>query len=139
METVILVIHLMIVLALIVVVLLQRSEGGGLGMGGGGNFMSSRGAGNALTRATSILAGAFFVTSIVLAILATQARAPRSILDQRPAAPAPAAGQPAVPAPPATPQVPASGAPGTGTGILDQLRQMSPSGGTPQPPAAPPQ
>ncbi|HBR46921.1 MAG TPA: preprotein translocase subunit SecG, partial [Afipia sp.] len=36
MQTVIIVIHLMLVLGLIGVVLLQRSEGGGLGVGGGG-------------------------------------------------------------------------------------------------------
>ncbi|MGQ3361420.1 MAG: preprotein translocase subunit SecG, partial [Phreatobacter sp.] len=90
MQSVILVVHLMIVLALIVVVLLQRSEGGGLGMGGGGNFMSSRGTANVLTRATAILATGFFLTSITLALLATQARGPRSLLD-RPATTAPAA------------------------------------------------
>ena len=55
--------------------LIQRSEGGGLGMGGGsgggmGGFMSARGTANLLTRATGILAGAFMLTSIVLAILA---------------------------------------------------------------------
>jgi hypothetical protein len=46
METVLIVIHLMIVVALVGVVLLQRSEGGALGMGGGGSggFMSARGA-----------------------------------------------------------------------------------------------
>ena len=43
MQTVLIVIHLMIVLAMIGVVLLQRSEGGGLGMGGGGGFMTTRG------------------------------------------------------------------------------------------------
>ena len=106
MHTVIILVHLMIVLALIVVVLLQRSEGGGLGMGGGGggNFMSSRGTANVLTRVTAVLAGAFFFTSIVLAVLATQARGPRSLLD-RPATSAPAApGAPAVPAAPGVPQ-----------------------------------
>jgi len=36
MQTVIIVIHLMIVSAMIGLVLLQKSEGGGLGMGGGG-------------------------------------------------------------------------------------------------------
>ena len=73
METVIIVIHLMIVIALVIVVLLQRSEGGALGMGGGGGsgggFMSARGAANALTRTTAILAAAFFVTSITLGII----------------------------------------------------------------------
>ena len=60
METIVIVIHLMIVLALVGVVLLQRSEGGGLGIGGGSGFMTARGAANALTRATAILAAAFF-------------------------------------------------------------------------------
>ena len=64
METVLIVIHLMVVLALVGVVLLQRSEGGGLGIGGGSGFMTARGAANALTRATAILAAAFFVTSL---------------------------------------------------------------------------
>lgn len=72
METVLIVIHLMIVVALVAVVLMQRSEGGALGMGGGGsgNFMSARGAANALTRTTAILAACFFATSIALGILA---------------------------------------------------------------------
>lgn len=72
METVLIVIHLMIVVALVGVVLLQRSEGGALGIGGGGgggNFMSARGAANALTRTTAILAAAFFATSIGLGVL----------------------------------------------------------------------
>jgi preprotein translocase subunit SecG len=70
MQHVIIVIHLMLVLALIGVVLLQRSEGGGLGIGssGGGGFMSSRGTTNVLSRTTAILAGLFFVTSLVLSI-----------------------------------------------------------------------
>jgi len=69
---VILTIHTLIVLALIGVVLLQRSEGGALGMGsgGGGGFMTGRGAANALTRTTSILAALFFATSLGLAIFA---------------------------------------------------------------------
>ena len=49
MQTVIIVIHLMIVLVMIGAVLLQKSEGGGLGMGGGAGFMSSRGTANLLT------------------------------------------------------------------------------------------
>src|SRR5215211_3550655 len=85
MQTVLIIIHLIIVLALIGVVLLQRSEGGlGLGGGGGGGvsgFMTGRGQANALTRATAILAGLFFVTSLVLTVMASYGRAPRSILD----------------------------------------------------------
>ena len=46
MQTVIIVIHLMVVLAMTGVVLLQRSEGGGLGMGNTGGFLTSRGSAN---------------------------------------------------------------------------------------------
>ncbi|CAO4153850.1 preprotein translocase subunit SecG [Methylorubrum aminovorans] len=86
MQTVLIVVHLIIVLALIAVVLLQRSEGG-LGLGGGGSggvsgFMTGRGQANALTRATAILAALFFTTSIALAIMAHRSAAPRSILDE---------------------------------------------------------
>jgi preprotein translocase subunit SecG len=70
MQHVVIVIHLMLVLALIGVVLLQRSEGGGLGIGGGGGFMTSRGTANVLTRATATLAALFFLTSLLLSILA---------------------------------------------------------------------
>ncbi|UDL95379.1 MULTISPECIES: preprotein translocase subunit SecG [Lichenihabitans] len=81
MQTVLIVFHLMIVVALVASVLLQRSEGGALGVGGGGGFMTGRGQANALTRATAILAGLFFVTSLSLSIIASYNRAPKSILD----------------------------------------------------------
>ncbi|MGB7285692.1 MAG: preprotein translocase subunit SecG [Salaquimonas sp.] len=88
METVLIVIHLMVVIALVIVVLLQRSEGGALGMGGGGGggggFMSARGAANALTRTTSILAAAFFATSIGLGIYAKVRENPADILNRVP-------------------------------------------------------
>src|SRR3954470_10998810 len=95
MQQVVLVIHLMLVLGLIGVVLLQRSEGGGLGIGGGGGFLTSRGTSNVLTKATAGLAAVFFVTSLILSMLAGFDRKPRSILDTgAPAAPA-APGAPA--------------------------------------------
>ena len=101
MTTVVLIIHLLVALALVAVVLLQRSEGGALGIGGGGGMMTGRGTANFLTRATAILAACFFLTSIVLAILAGTYRKPTSILDSQPAQseqPAPQAPQgPAVP------------------------------------------
>jgi len=96
MQHVVIVIHLMLVLALIGVVLLQRSEGGGLGIGSTGGFMTSRGTANVLTRATAVLAGLFFVTSLMLSILAGLNRKPTSIL-QGGAPNAPAA--PGAPAP----------------------------------------
>ena len=115
MTTVILVIHVLLTIALIAVILLQRSEGGALGIGGGGGmsgFMSGRATANVLTRATAILAGLFFLTSIALAILATHRDKPRSIVDQpagaAPATPAPASGTPAAPAEPAQPEQPAA-------------------------------
>src|SRR5919108_6220457 len=80
MQTVVIVIHLMIVAVLIGAVLLQKSEGGGLGMGGGAGFMSSRGTANLLTRTTAVLAGLFFVTSMTLAWLASYDRKPSSII-----------------------------------------------------------
>ena len=112
MQTVLIVVHLMIVSAMIGLVLLQKSEGGGLGMGGGGGgFLTSRGSSNVLTRTTAILAGVFFVTSLALSILAGIERKPRSIL-QTPGTEAPA-GQPA------NPGGTAPGAPG---GLLDRLK-----------------
>lgn len=107
MESILLVIHLLVVLALIAVVLLQRSEGGGLGMGGGGGgggLVSVRGTANMLTRITKYLAAVFFVTSLTLAILASNRQGPESILDAAPAAPV----ETTAPAEPAQPGVPLS-------------------------------
>ena len=84
MQTVVIVIHLMIVAVLIATVLLQKSEGGGLGMGGGAGFMSSRGTANLLTRTTAVLAVGFFVTSLLLSWIASYDRKPASILGGQP-------------------------------------------------------
>lgn len=87
METVLIVIHLIIVLALVGVVLLQKSEGGSLGIGGssggsGGGFMTTRGAANALTRITALLAVGFFTTSITLTILSREGQEAGSVIDR---------------------------------------------------------
>src|SRR5436190_19296035 len=124
MQTVIIVIHLMVVLAMTGVVLLQRSEGGGLGMGGGsGGFLTSRGSANVLTRTTATLAAVFFATSLVLSILAGWDRKPHSILEGT---------SPATqPAPAGAPQPLGQG----GRGVLDTLRQQGqPAGQQGQPP-----
>lgn len=122
-ETTVIVIHLLVVVALVAVVLLQRSEGGALGIGGGGgggNFMSSRGTANVLTRATGILAVAFFATSITLTVIAQTGGGGGSILDRIPDAQPSSegttlldqiggeVGAPEVPAVDAEPQVPTS-------------------------------
>ncbi len=120
MQTVLIVIHLMIVLALVGVVLIQRSEGGGLGIGGGSGFMSARGTANALTRTTAILATLFFITSLALGIMARYESRPTDILDRIPASQQ-----------------------GQGNGILDSLgpaptQQQAPAGGSTAPaPTAP--
>ena len=119
MQTVIIVIHLMVVSAMVGMVLLQRSEGGGLGMGGGSGFLTSRGTANVLTRATAILAAMFFATSLLMSIIAGWSRAPHSILTKGPAVPA---GQTA-PAPP------------TPGNILDQLKPMESQSSAPPAPA----
>jgi preprotein translocase subunit SecG len=122
MQTVIIVIHLMLVAALIGVVLLQKSEGGGLGIGGGGGFMSSRGTANLLTRTTAILAAGFFLTSLALSWLAGLDRAPTSLIN---GAPAPTS-QPANPV-----------APPTSGGILDSLKKQEQGSQAPAGPQAP--
>ena len=111
MQTVLIVVHLMIVIALVAVVLLQRSEGGALGVGGGSGFMTGRGQANVLTRATGILAALFFVTSLSLTVLAGFGHGQRSILDGA----APGESTPAAPA----------ALPPKGEGsVLDQLRKI---------------
>ena len=72
MITVVLIFHIILAIGIIGLVLLQRSEGGGLGIGGSqsGGFMTARGTANALTKLTTIFGALFFLTSIVLAILA---------------------------------------------------------------------
>jgi preprotein translocase subunit SecG len=123
MQTVLIVIHLLIVVALIATVLLQRSEGGALGMGGGsGSFFSGRGQANALTRATAILATLFFATSLLLTVLATYTRAQKSIFET------PAAAAPAETAPGEAPK---------GT-VLDRLKQLEKSAPEKTPEEAPP-
>ena len=128
MQTVVIVIHLMIVATLIGSVLLQKSEGGGLGIGGGGGgggFMSSRGTANLLTRTTAILAAGFFVTSLFLSWLASYDRKPASIIDANPASQS----QPAGPATPISPP--------TGGGLLDSLKKADEKQQNPPAPSGP--
>ncbi len=84
MFTIVLSIHLVICVFLVILVLLQKSEGGGLGIGqsgGMGDFMSSRGTANFLTKSTTFLAVCFFLTSFGLAMLANKEYNKKSILD----------------------------------------------------------
>lgn len=129
MQTVIIVIHLMVVVAMIGIVLLQRSEGGGLGIGGGGGFLTNRGTANVLTRTTATLAAIFFASSLVLSWLAGLERKPRSILNTGTLA------APTAPAAPGAPPPIGSG----GGGLLDTLRGGEPGGPAGGAPAGGPQ
>ncbi|WOH78474.1 preprotein translocase subunit SecG [Bradyrhizobium sp. BEA-2-5] len=108
MQTVVIIVHLMIVAVMIGTVLLQKSEGGGLGMGGGAGFMSSRGTANLLTRTTAILAVGFFLTSLFLSWYAGYDRKPSSIIGTPASQTQPAGGSPIAP---------------TSGGILDSLKK----------------
>jgi|SRR5665213_1270333 len=124
MQTVIIVVHLMIVATLIATVLLQKSEGGGLGVGGGAGFMSSRGTANLLTRTTAVLAAGFFATSLLLSWLASYSRAPTSIIGT-----------------PATQQSQPGGvvpiSPPTSGGLLDSLKKSDQQQQNPPAPSGP--
>ena len=79
---VLLVIHIIACVALVIAVMLQRSEGGALGMGGGGTggIISGRGVANVLVRTTMGLAAVFFITSVLMARLNTEAaKAPSAV------------------------------------------------------------
>jgi preprotein translocase subunit SecG len=129
---ILLVINVFVCIALIAVVLIQRSEGGALGMGGGGGpsgFLTTRGAGDLLTRVTWILASVFFVLALAQTVLSGKLHGGAgSLVDhinvqsldlsspkpttgapvqQAPAAPASSSAAPALQAPTPTAQVPA--------------------------------
>jgi preprotein translocase subunit SecG len=92
-------IHLMLVLAMIGVVLLQKSEGGGFVSSTSG-FMTGRGTANVLTRTTALLAAGFFITSLILSLLAAHNREPVSLIpggSPTQQAPAPGTPPPVVP------------------------------------------
>lgn len=110
MEHVVLVIHLIVTLAMIILIMLQRSEGGGLGIGssgGMGSLATAQTTGNVLTKLTTYAAMVFFVTSIILAIMAARGGTSSSILDavskDVPAITAPATTAPAADAKPSEP------------------------------------
>ena len=105
---VILVIHVLIAIGLVGAILLQKKEGGIGGLGGGaggglGGLMSGRAKADTLSKVTGVLATAFFVTSLALAIIGSRAT------DQGPLVPA-TTGTTAPASAPAEGSVPASGA-----------------------------
>jgi preprotein translocase subunit SecG len=107
----IIVLHIVACLFLIGVVLLQQGKSQDLAsaFGGGGTqtAFGPRGSANLLSRATTILAGVFMVTSLALSVMRPRAA---SVLDQIPAV----AATPTPAAPAASPAAPAAESPAPG-------------------------
>ena len=83
MENFILVLNIILAVVLVVVILLQKSEGGALGIGASQeSFISSRSAGNLLTKATAIIATLFIITSISLTIMQKKEISTISVLEK---------------------------------------------------------
>ena len=83
MENFILIVDIILAVLLIGSILLQKSEGGALGLGvSQDNFMSSRSASSFLTKATTILATLFIITSISLTIISKEEFSTTSVLEK---------------------------------------------------------
>lgn len=94
MQTVVLVAHTFIALMIIVLVLLQRGKGAdagaAFGAGASGTVFGARGSSNFFSRATAVLATAFFASSLALAYLSSQdADRPQSLIEGAPELEAP--------------------------------------------------
>jgi preprotein translocase subunit SecG len=75
--------NILVCLALIGVVLLQRSEGGALGGGGGPTgLVTTRGAGDLLTRTTWVLFAMFLILSLSLTLLGGRERSSQAIINR---------------------------------------------------------
>jgi preprotein translocase subunit SecG len=74
--------NVMVCIALIGVVLLQRSEGGALGGGSPTGLITTRGAGDLLTRTTWILFATFLALSLTLTLLGAHDRSDRATLNR---------------------------------------------------------
>jgi preprotein translocase subunit SecG len=123
MYTLLLVFHVIVCLVLVLVVLLQAGRGGGLAtaFGGGGaqSIFGGRGAATFLSKATVVLGGIFFLTSISLALMSSRATSSQRSLMQEEAR---RAGSTA-PAPTGSPSRPPAPVPGKAPG-------STPSGGS---------
>jgi len=83
MENIILVLNVILAVVLVIIILLQKSEGGALGIGASqDSFVTSRSAGNFLTKLTAIIATLFIITSISLTIISKKQFPTSSILEK---------------------------------------------------------
>lgn len=108
MESLVWIVHLLVAATLIGLVLLQHGKGADMGAafgsGASGSLFGASGSANFLSRATAVLATAFFITSMALTYFSLQTSKPAGVMDKHavPAQTVPApAKAPAVPAPPA--------------------------------------
>ena len=83
MENLILTINIVLAVLLVIVILLQKSEGGALGLGASQeSYVTSRSAGNFLTKTTAILATLFIITSVLLTIMSNKQITSTSVLEK---------------------------------------------------------
>mgnify|MGYP006219898907 FL=1 len=83
MESFILILNIIIAVLLVISILLQKSEGGALGLGASqDSFITSRSAGNLLTKTTAILASLFIFSSIFLTVLSQNEISTSSVLEK---------------------------------------------------------
>ena len=83
MENFILVLNIILAIILVIVIILQKSEGGALGIGASQeSFITSRSAGNFLTKVTAIIATLFIITSISLTIIGQKGITTSSVLEK---------------------------------------------------------
>jgi preprotein translocase subunit SecG len=79
--------HVLLAGGLVGLILMQRGKGAevgtAFGAGASGTVFGARGSASFLTRATSVLALLFFVTSLTLAFLSGRVQAPKSILQSQ--------------------------------------------------------
>ncbi len=85
-QKIVLIVHTLIALGIIALVLLQRGKGAdagaAFGAGASGTVFGARGSGSFFSRATAILATAFFASSLTLAYLSSQrTTGPESVLE----------------------------------------------------------
>jgi preprotein translocase subunit SecG len=97
----VLIAHTLIALLIIVLVLLQRGKGAdagaAFGAGASGTVFGARGSSSFFSRATGICATAFFISSLTLAYLSSQATsAPSSLLEDAPVVETPTEEAPAL-------------------------------------------
>lgn len=100
MEMAIIVLHVLAAICVITLVLIQQGKGADMGAsfgaGASQTLFGGRGSGNALTRATAILAAVFFATSLGLSVAAKHRAERAGLVDM----PVPAAAEvPVAPAP----------------------------------------